>query len=99
MPRLNRRRYAEVVRLLKEVIQNVNTTIDRRLRAADTLIGIYDRLDKSAARRDAARSSPVVPVGTEVRQQQVSDAERMAREFLLSQGAAGSEPNDEERAA
>lgn len=53
--RLNRRRYREAVTALKEIIGNPKTPAQRRLRAIETLLGIYDRHDRTEARKEAAK--------------------------------------------
>jgi len=85
--RLNRRRYSEVVRLLKEVIGNPKAGLARRMRAAQMVVDIYDRHDKrtEAVRKDSvARSAPVqaAPRDTETARR-VSEAEAQARACLL----------------
>ena len=56
--RLNQRRYAEVVALLKSVIVNENTKLEQRLRATETLLGIYDRHDRSIASAERKVGKP-----------------------------------------
>lgn len=58
--RLNRRRYREAVAALKEIIADKKTPPQRKLRAVETLLGIYDRHDRSEnekARRRAAEAT------------------------------------------
>lgn len=51
--RLNRRRYRESVAALKEIIGDKKTPALRKLRAIDTLLSIYDRHDRTEARKKA----------------------------------------------
>ena len=85
--RLNRRRYREVVSMLKEVIADPKATRKERLRAGETLLAIYerhDRTEETKARRrvaeavtgDAAQPSTPEPVAAE------QSAEEAARAFL-----------------
>jgi len=96
--RLNRRRYSEVVRLLKEVIGNPKAGLARRMRAAQMVIDIYDRHDKrtEAVRKDSiARSAPVqAPRDTETARR-VSEAEAQARAFLAVE--VGTEQSEGQR--
>jgi hypothetical protein len=55
--RLNRRRYSEIVRLLKEVINNEKAGLARRMKAAETLLGVYDRHDRATERKEARRNA------------------------------------------
>jgi hypothetical protein len=55
--RLNRRRYSEIVRLLKEVINNEKAGLARRMKAAETLLGVYDRHDRAIERKEARRNA------------------------------------------
>jgi hypothetical protein len=50
--RLNRRRYLEITRLLKEVIGNEKVGVERRMRAVEMLLGVYDRHDKALERKE-----------------------------------------------
>lgn len=47
VPRLNRRRYKEATAALKEIIGDKKQPAQRRLVAIQTLLGIYDRHDRS----------------------------------------------------
>jgi len=84
--RLNRKRYREIVSLLKSVIADPKATRRERLRAADTLLGVYDRHDRTEAdkaRRKAAGSAgesqqPAAPA------EAPQSAEDAARAFLAS---------------
>lgn len=85
--RLNRRRYREAVAALKEIIADKKTPPQRKLRAVETLLGIYDRHDRSetekarrraveAAREPGQAETPApAPVSREA-------ALREAQEFL-----------------
>lgn len=53
--RLNRRRYREIVATLKEVISDPKATRMQRLRATETLLGVYDRHDRHEERKAAQR--------------------------------------------
>jgi len=55
--RLNRRRYRESVNALKEIIADPKTTQARKLQAINTLLGIYDRHDRSEAQRVARKQA------------------------------------------
>ena len=55
--RLNRRRYREAVSALKEIIANQKTPAQRRLRAVETLLSIYDRHDRSEERKESRKRS------------------------------------------
>ena len=61
-PRIGRRRYAEAIRLLKGVIANETQPIERRLRAVDKLLDVYDRNDRTYERRarQAAKAAEAV---------------------------------------
>jgi len=62
---MNRKRYAEVIRLLKEVIGNERAGIARRMKAADMLLSVYDRHDRATERAErqaaALRAEQVQP--------------------------------------
>lgn len=90
--RLNRRRYRECVNALKQIISSPRTPPQRKLRAVETLLGIYDRHDQSELRRlrrqtaeaqqsgtisDTEQPEPVIP-GSGI----ATDPEESAREFL-----------------
>jgi hypothetical protein len=79
--RLNRRRYSEVVKLLKSVIADEKQPIERRMRAADRLLDVYDRADKIIERRarEAARAEAVEPAGS-VAVEQTQDAPELTAE-------------------
>lgn len=65
--RLNQRRYSAVVKLLKGVISDEKQPLDKRIRAADRLIDVYDRNDRLAdrlARREAVRTDTQDEPGT-----------------------------------
>lgn len=53
--RLNRRRYRESVNVLKEIIADKKAPALRKLRAIDTLLGIYDRHDRTEQQKEARR--------------------------------------------
>ena len=55
--RLNRRRYREVISLLKEVIADKKAPQQRRLRAAETLMDVYARHDRTEAAKEARRKA------------------------------------------
>lgn len=87
--RINRRRYSEVIAALKGVISDAKTPVDRRLRAVDTLLSVYDRADKAAERRarEAVRTDVPeagVPVSAEPTQDAAPEltAEQQAEQFL-----------------
>jgi hypothetical protein len=61
--RLNRRRYRESVAALKEIIGDKKTPALRKLRAIDTLLGIYDRHDRTEASKEARRKAGDAPDG------------------------------------
>lgn len=102
--RLNRRRYREIVAALKEVIADPKATRMQRLRAVDTLIGVYDRHDRTEAQKEQRRraaeateaaqgagqpdTSSEPPASTET-------AEEAAARFL--QGILRKEPSSEQR--
>jgi ribosomal protein S20 len=97
--RLNRRRYSEIVRLLKEVISNEKAGLARRVKAAETLLGVYDRHDRAVERKEARRNSAeqgsvVIPSPAEVTHAEPS-AEEDARAFIakmqLRRQAVGAE--------
>jgi hypothetical protein len=58
-PRLSRRRYQEVTKLLKEVIANKSASVERRMRAADTLLAVYDRQDRAMERKTKKDTSAI----------------------------------------
>jgi hypothetical protein len=64
-PRLNRRRYVEVVRLLKETITNRSVALKVRLNAADTLLSIYDRHDRQLERKGRTAESELTTASEE----------------------------------
>jgi hypothetical protein len=68
--RLNRRRYRESVTALKEIIADRDAPAARRLHAIDTLLGIYDRHDRTEARKEsrtqAAEGAQSVPDAPQV---------------------------------
>ena len=89
--RLNRRRYREVVTMLKQVISDPKATTKQRLQAADTLLEVYRRHDQTEQRKEARKrpaETPSESESTEPQEQQQNvpqtreDAERAAREFL-----------------
>lgn len=85
--RLNQRRYAEIVKMLKSVISNPKATIDRRMRAGDTLLSLYERHDRANDRREraAADAEPETPeVATETQAEPELSAEEAAQRFLAS---------------
>ncbi len=72
--RINRRRYRESVTALKEIIADKDAPAARRLHAIDTLLGIYDRHDRTEARKEsraeAAQSLPDAPQVPEAQETQ-----------------------------
>jgi Mn-containing catalase len=89
--RLNRRRYREAVAALKELISNPKTPPQRKLRAIETLLGIYDRHDRTEAARESRKRSaegPSSPATGEPQGQQPpaplspEDALEQARKYL-----------------
>lgn len=94
--RLNRRRYREIVSALKEIISDKKTPQQRRLRATETLLGVYDRHDrqeerKAAERRAAETSNVPTPIQTVEETQET--AEEAAARFLASMSKKGSTPS------
>lgn len=87
--RLNRRRYREAVAALKEIISSPKTPAQRRLRAVETLLGIYDRHDRTEAAKEARKrptdtqNSPENPELAEA-PAVPETAEEAARKFLAS---------------
>ena len=59
--RLNRRRYKESVTALKEIIADKKTPPARRLHAIETLLGIFDRHDRTEAQKEARRRAAEAP--------------------------------------
>jgi hypothetical protein len=88
--RLNRRRFKEAVSALKEIISNPKTPAQRRLRAVETLLSIYDRHDRTEAAKDARRrsagtpSEPATPDSQEQPSPAPESAQDAARKFLAS---------------
>lgn len=75
--------------MLKGVISNDKTSLDRRLRAVDTLLSVYDRADKAAERRAREAAQADAPdAGVPVSAEQTQDAapqltaEQQAEQFL-----------------
>lgn len=62
--RLNRRRYREVVGMLKEVIADPKATRKERLRAGETLLAIYERHDRSEDSKARKRNAEAAGKGT-----------------------------------
>jgi hypothetical protein len=71
--RLNRRRYLEITRLLKEVVGNEKAGLARRMKAAEMLLSVYDRHDKALDRKERStlkepteiEPEPIEPVAEE----------------------------------
>ena len=93
--RLNRRRYAEVVTLLKGIVTDQKQPVERRMRAADRLMDLYDRNDKLAerlARReridsldsDAEETSAATSTESDAVSEPELSAEEAAARFLAS---------------
>jgi hypothetical protein len=86
--RLNRRRYREVVAMLKEVVSNPKATTKQRLQAGQTLLEVYARHDRTEAvkqvRRRAAEatSDPGALEQPETVTQPTETAEEAAQRFL-----------------
>ncbi|WP_047495874.1 hypothetical protein [Terriglobus sp. TAA 43] len=55
--RLNRRRYREVVSCLKQIIADEKAPQQRRLRAVELLLGVFERHDKNELRKGSLRRS------------------------------------------
>jgi len=53
--RLNRRRYRDIVALLKELIADKKAPQQRRLKAAETLMEVYARHDRNEERKAAQK--------------------------------------------
>jgi hypothetical protein len=53
--RLNRRRYREVIAMLKEIISDKKAPAARRLRAGETLLEVYARHDRTEAQKEARK--------------------------------------------
>lgn len=88
--RLNRRRYRECVNALKEVVGNPKTPPQRKLRAIETLLGIYDRHDRTEQQKEQRRRSTQQSIHEAAEEQEpqqpvpqtIEDAEAEARRFL-----------------
>jgi hypothetical protein len=95
VPRLNRRRYREIVAALKELISNKKAPPQRRLHAIETLMEVYARHDRTIAqyeaRRRAAEASQNDSQPSEVPEAPLSpeDALKEAHSFLARIGAKG----------
>jgi hypothetical protein len=59
--RLNRRRYRESVAALKEIIADKKTPPARRLHAIETLLGIFDRHDRTELQKEARKRASDAP--------------------------------------
>ena len=53
--RLSRRRYKEIVSMLKELIADKKQPAGRRLQAGQTLLEVYARHDRTEAQKDARK--------------------------------------------
>jgi len=60
-PRLNRKRYRECVIALKAIVSDAKAPQQRRLRAVELLLGIYDKSDRSHQRREALQRAVEAP--------------------------------------
>lgn len=87
--RLNRRRYLEIVKLLKEVIANEKAGLARRMKAADTLIAVYERHDRAQERKQAQRATGAAtdPSEPQTETEPVETAEQAATRFLAQMAA------------
>lgn len=99
-PRINQRRYSEVIRLLKRVVNDEKQPIERRMRAADKLVDLYDRHDRLNERRarEAARAEVPEPTVTPETQPDTPEPEltaaQQAERFLETMRSKGyGEPN------
>jgi len=85
--RLNRRRYREIVATLKEVISDPKATRMQRLRATETLLGVYDRHDRQEERKAVQRRATApqeTPTPADTPEETQETAEKAAARFLES---------------
>jgi hypothetical protein len=97
--RLNPRRYAEIVRLLKDTIKNEKAGLARRMRAAELLLGLYERHDRAQERKqvknapagdatpEPGKQDETAPVG-ETREEKNAREVEESLAYLRSGGAA-----------
>ncbi|MBS1799552.1 MAG: hypothetical protein JSS95_06965 [Acidobacteria bacterium] len=92
--RLNRRRYREIVSALKEIISDKKTPQQRRLRATETLLGVYDRHDRQEERKAQRRATETTdaPTPTNTPSEAHETAEEAAARFLASMKQKGPTP-------
>lgn len=96
--RLNRRRYREIVATLKEVIADKKAPQQRRLRATETLLSVYERHDRNEERKAAQRraaDTTDVPTSTNAPVEIQETAEAAADRFLKSMQKESTSTNEQ----